>query len=216
MSGALSTRGGASACHTRRIRNEFERQLIRLDEPDVAVVVVIEQRAHVHAGDFARPDYFRVVEIGAVVHPLHVRIVIGRVAHDHQLQSGLGGQLRLRDVRARRARPNRNRRRVDWARTARPAEARARTSEARRRARARVRWASRECATAARAADLARATQWLWRRAARRNAARTRPPRAVRARRLRIASAEISPDDRATPTAARAARRKVPCPQKSY
>ena len=63
---------------------------VGFDEPDLAVLEVGEKLRVLFGIKVAGPDHFGAVDVGAVVDPFVVDVVIIRVAHDDQVFSGRG------------------------------------------------------------------------------------------------------------------------------
>ena len=72
----------------RDVGGEARRLLVGFDEPNGAVVEVAEELLIVCETHFASPDDLGVVDIGAVVDPLLVNAMVGRVADDRELAAG--------------------------------------------------------------------------------------------------------------------------------
>ena len=73
---------------------------IGIDPPDPSVAVVIEKGFGIPAWNLARPNDFRGVDVGSVIHPLLVYLMVWSIANYNEMLLGCGLQLRG-DLRAR-------------------------------------------------------------------------------------------------------------------
>jgi hypothetical protein len=79
---------GQAASFRRDVWIQAGWSLVGFDEPSGAVAEVAEELLIVWETHFAGPDDLGVVDIGAVVHPLSVNVMVGRVADDRKLAAG--------------------------------------------------------------------------------------------------------------------------------
>ena len=62
--------------------------LIRLVQPHIPVPKIIEKGSEIHSRNLARPDGFRMIDVGVVVNILLAGIVIFRIAHQDEVFAG--------------------------------------------------------------------------------------------------------------------------------
>ena len=82
------------------IGRELRRKGIDIEQPDPAVVVVIEKGFEIPARNLARPNDFRGVDLGGVIHPLVGHVMVWSIANYNEMFLGRGLQL-PGDLRAR-------------------------------------------------------------------------------------------------------------------
>src|ERR1017187_2574318 len=78
----------AAASLKRDVWGEPRRLLVGFDEPNGAVVKITKELPIVRGAHFASPDDLGIVDIGAVVDPLSVNGMFGRIADDDELAAG--------------------------------------------------------------------------------------------------------------------------------
>ena len=79
-----------AGCHTigHRVRRNRVWVFVRLNQPDLAALVVLKQLAIVCRVHFSRPYDLGAIDIGRVINPFILRIVVGGVPHNGNLISG--------------------------------------------------------------------------------------------------------------------------------
>src|SRR5579864_2316563 len=81
--------GSPSGGHLRGhwIRRKFGRIVVRLEQPNLAIVKIAEQLRILVSAHAARPHDSGVVDVGGIVNPFVKRPVIAAVVHNHELAS---------------------------------------------------------------------------------------------------------------------------------
>jgi hypothetical protein len=85
----LSSKPGNRGGFFKFIWDQPGRRLIRFYQPNLAVMEVLDEGTVLVRSHFARPHYLGSIDIGAVINPFLMDIVLGGIAHHYKLAPGL-------------------------------------------------------------------------------------------------------------------------------